>query len=238
MTCGTLPLLIAAFALSVPSAQARKVLVLGGTGLLGTRIVRLLVEDGRQVTVFVRPTSGRSPLHDLPVDYVVGDLMNEADVMTAIETAKPELIIVAVSSAFRNETFYETISRNIVKAAKASPVQQIIHHGAVGAGDNMDLHPQVPWDSVPGVVRRMHDHGLAEQNLLSSGLNVTIIRNSRVWPDDTPATGRATLTEDQRTLTPITRADLAELTLQCVDNPACNGKIYHAKDDSLGWPPP
>ena len=217
--------------------KTRRVLVLGGTGLLGARIVRLLAGNDTQVTVFVRPTSDRSPLSDLPVDYVTGDLMNHRDVMNAVKTARPKVIIVAASSAFRNEHFYETLSKNLVKAAKANAVQQIIHHGAIGAGDNMALHPQVPWDSVPGVVRRMQDHGLAEQNLLSSGLNVTIIRNSRVWPDSTPATGHAMLTEDQRVLTPITRADLAELTLQCVDNPACSGKVYHARDDSLGWPP-
>ena len=44
--------------------------------------------------------------------------------------------------------------------------------------------------------------------------------------------------EDRSTLTPITRADLARFTLDCLDNVECHGKVYHNKDDSLTWPPP
>ena len=79
----------------------------------------------------------------------------------------------------------------------------------------------------------MLDHGVAEKNLLASEIQVTIMRNSRVWPDRIPATGQAELVEDQAVLMPITRADLAVLTLQCLDEPACAGKIYHAADPSL-----
>jgi hypothetical protein len=66
----------------------------------------------------------------------------------------------------------------------------------------------------------------------------TIIRNTRLWPDGTPPTGRAELTEDDTTITPMTRADLARLTVQCLDNPACLNKTFHVRDTSLAWPPP
>ncbi len=102
----------------------------------------------------------------------------------------------------------------------------------------MALHPDVPWKSVPGLERRMLDHAKAEENFFASGINTTVIRNSRVWPHGTPSTGQASLSEDPATLTPITRIDLAILTMQCLDNPECVGKVYHAKDESLTWPPP
>jgi len=66
----------------------------------------------------------------------------------------------------------------------------------------------------------------------------TIIRNARLYPDEKPATGQAELTEDDTVLTPMTRADLAILTLRCVGNAACYRKTYHVKDLSLPWPPP
>ncbi len=67
---------------------------------------------------------------------------------------------------------------------------------------------------------------------------MTIIRNSRVWPDWKPGTGEAELTEDQTTLTPMTRADMARLTMECLGKTACFGKTYHVRDTSLSWPPP
>ena len=45
-----------------------------------------------------------------------------------------------------------------------------------------------------------------------------------------PATGTARLTEDTGAMGPITRADLAVLTMGCLYIEACFNKIYHAVD--------
>lgn len=36
----------------------------------------------------------------------------------------------------------------------------------------------------------------------------------------------------------MTRADLAAFNVRCVSDPACLGKTWHIRDDSLAWPPP
>ena len=60
--------------------------------------------------------------------------------------------------------------------------------------------------------------------LRGSGVPYTIIRNARIYPPESPATGKAALTEDDSIITPMTRADLAKLTLSCVVNilPCCS----------------
>lgn len=54
--------------MTVPGVNAAEsesdILVFGGTGQLRARIVRLLLEDGHDVAVFVRPTSDRSRLDE------------------------------------------------------------------------------------------------------------------------------------------------------------------------------
>lgn len=219
-------------------ALADGVLVFGGTGQLGARIVRLLVEAGEDVTVFARPTSDRSRLDGLEVRYAVGDMLDEESVAAAFASAQFRVVIYAARAPITDAPFYDITSGYIAKYAKATGVSQIIHHGAVGAGENMAEFPDLPWDAVPGLRARMEDHGAAERNYFASGVNTTILRNSRVWPDETPGTGKAELTEDQSTMTPTTRADLAALTMQCLDDPACSNRIYHVRDDTLPWPPP
>lgn len=236
-----LPITLLGIGMSTPACA--DVLVFGGTGQLGARIVRLLLAEGEDVTVFARPTSNRRRLQGLGVDYAVGDMTNDADVAAAFEPGPDdrrmiERVIIAVRAPLGEIGFYSTISDNVARHAQEAGVSQIIYHGAVGAGSNMAVHDDVPWDSVPGLAARMEHQGKAEATFLGSGIAATIIRNSRVWPDDTPATGKAELTEDQSVLTPMTRADLALLTMNCLANSGCENKIFHVRDTSLTWPPP
>lgn len=231
-------LLSAAIAVGTPGAAWSDVLVFGGTGQLGARVVKLMLEADEDVIVFARPTSDRSRLAGLDIDYAVGDMMNDADVAAALESGDIDTIVIAVRAPLSVTGFYAAISDNVARHAKTAGVEQIIYHGAVGAGDNMAMHPDVPWESIPGLVARMEGQGQAEETFLASGIDMTIIRNSRVWPDSTPSTGQAELTEDQSTMTPMTRADLALFTMECFENSACAGKIYHVRDPSLTWPSP
>ncbi|MDG2242007.1 MAG: NAD(P)H-binding protein [Rhodospirillaceae bacterium] len=231
--------LVALCALFLPkgSALADGVLVYGATGQLGARVAALLVEKGEDVTVLVRDSSDRSRLAGLDAEYVVGDMMDEDSINAAFEGRSFRVVINTARAPTALKDFYKLSSTYIANAAKQNGVQQIIHHGAVGAGSNMALHPDVPWSQMPDLEPRMMDHGVAEEVFFSSGIPTTIIRNSRVWPDDTPPSGNATMTEDRTVLMPITRADLARFTIECLDNPDCFGKVYHAKDDKLTWPP-
>lgn len=52
-----------------------KALVTGAAGLIGAHIVQALVHAGHHVRALVRPTSRRGALEDLPVEWVVADLL-------------------------------------------------------------------------------------------------------------------------------------------------------------------
>ena len=83
------PSLVAALVLAVASASALDgpVLVFGGTAGVGLETVKVLRTRGIPVTVFVRPTSDRTPLEPLGVSYVVGDALNEQEVTAAFSAA-------------------------------------------------------------------------------------------------------------------------------------------------------
>jgi uncharacterized protein YbjT (DUF2867 family) len=221
------------------TAQERgAVLVFGGTGKLGSDIVKGLVGRSEKVIVFARRESKADLLKDLPVSYAVGDLFNATDVGAVFATNKVRAVIIALRVEDNDTRFYEKALTAIVGASKRAGVAQVIHHGAVGAGDNARNFTALGWEKVPGLLDRLKDQGIGEDLLKASGVPYTIIRNARIWPEATPATGKAVLTEDQTTMTPMTRADLANLTLQCLDNASCLGKTYHVRDESLTWPPP
>lgn len=231
-------LVMAATGTTAADQASLEVLVLGGTGKVGARVVRLLVNNGDQVTVFARAESDRSRISDLSVDYVIGDLLNAADIGAAFGDKKFNVVISAVRVQTSDLHFFERFMVPLTVHARANGVKQIIHHSAIGAGSNVEKFAGRGWERVPGLFDRLEDQGAGEDILRESGVPYTIIRNAGIYPDDTPATGTAELTEDDTALTSMTRADLALLTLQCFGNAACLNKTFHVKDPSLPWRPP
>jgi len=223
--------LLALFAMTTVAAgnNGADVLVFGGTGRLGAPIVRLLVEAGHPVTVFVRPTSDCSRLAGLEVSYVTGDLMDTDSVVAAVDGRTFRIVIDATARDAGGDLFYPAAMRNILQAVAGSHVRQLILYGSVGAGENMKQFPNLGFERMRDV---MEAKGEAEALLKAGGIDYTIIRSGIVKVDGTPATGTARLTENERVLCTVTRPDLAALAMQCLDNPACMNKTFHAVDDS------
>lgn len=61
------------------------ILVVGGTGALGSRVARMLSEQDQEVRCLVRATSDVSVLRSLPVDLVDGDLTDPASMAAACQ---------------------------------------------------------------------------------------------------------------------------------------------------------
>lgn len=66
------------------SASAGKVLVTGGTGFIGRRLVERLLQQGQQVRLLVRPTSLQKGLLPEGVDVAWGDVTDERAVREAM----------------------------------------------------------------------------------------------------------------------------------------------------------
>ncbi len=211
------------------------ILVFGATGQLGSDVVQTLVKAGKPVTVFVRPNSDLKRIADLNIASVQGDVLKDEDLAKVFKGTKFSVVIDTLARGSAGPEFYDVSERLISKWAKDTGVTQVILHSSVGAGKSKAIYPAQMWD-------RMKDTLLAkeagENHLIASGVKYTIIRNAYLPPYGTPATGKAKLYEDETKFGGVTRADLAELTLGCVNNPACFNKIYHAVDDTVQRPQP
>jgi uncharacterized protein YbjT (DUF2867 family) len=228
---------LAVLLLAVGSSHAgndNRVLVFGGTGQLGSAVVRELVAAGHPVTVFVRPSSDRSRLDGLNVSYVTGDILAAAQVRAAFDGRDFRTVVDATARGDADDEFYPTAMANIVAGAKTGGVRQIILHGSVGAGDNIAQFPQANFGRMRSTLAAK---GRAERLLIDSGISYTIIRNGILLSADLPPTRTARLSTDQRLMRKVRRTDLGLLTVLCVGNPDYLNGIWHAVDDSLDVPP-
>jgi uncharacterized protein YbjT (DUF2867 family) len=223
--------------LVTPAFAKDGVIVFGGTGRLGSDIVKLLVQADEDVSVFARKEDSRDRLKGLNVKYVMGDLLDDAAIARAMKAGKYRVAIDA--SAQRSDAkipdFYERVARSIATHGKTNGLKQFILHGSIGAGENIKIVPALAgYPQSEALI----DKGKAEIAVRESGVPYTIIRNGLIRNSEPlpPATQKAGLTADETTFSPVTRADLAILTLDVMDNPTRINRVYHAIDPSIPLP--
>jgi dihydroflavonol-4-reductase len=135
-----------------------QICVTGGTGFLGSYLVRLLSEKGHHLRVLHRPTSKLTALEGLVYESALGDVSDEASMQKAFAGCDWVFHAAAVADYWRADKSYMVEvnvegTRKVLAAAKASNVQRIIFTSSAGAiGLPKDKSPSdesVPFNLPP-----------------------------------------------------------------------------------------
>jgi uncharacterized protein YbjT (DUF2867 family) len=211
-----------------------RVLVFGGTRNTGLEVIRILRARGEPVTAFVRPTSDRTELEALGVDFAEGDAMDPATLPEAFAANKIRAVVSTIGCLSCEPPPDFEGNRNIVEAAKAAGVSRAILVTSIGAGDSGDTPPFVSRLVLQKILPLKTQ---AEEHLKASGLDYTIIRPGGLTPSSSSApTGNGYLTEDRAAFGFINRSDLAQLIVGCLDDPNTIGKTFAAADLNRAFP--
>jgi uncharacterized protein YbjT (DUF2867 family) len=144
------------------------ILVTGGTGRLGNRVVPRLVEAGREVRVLSRKPHMATP----GVEYVVGDLVTNEGVAAAVADAEV-VVHCAATGKIKEDTAQ---ARNLVEAAQKAGVRHLVNISVVGAD-------RIPVES--GVDRAMFAYFAAqravERAFEESGIPWTNLRATQFY---------------------------------------------------------
>jgi len=209
------------------ASQDGGVLIFGGTRNTGLEIAKILVARGDQVTAFVRPTSDLSGLDPLGVNYAVGDALNFDDVLAVLNSGTYRAVISTIGSSPRAENPVDyTGTVNIVEAAKVAGVERLLAVTIIGPGKSISMVPEEQRITLAGAIALK---AKAEDHIIASGLDYTIVRPGQLTHN--PANRSAKLSLDPGVTGPLTRADLAGLVVDCLDNDATIGQIYQAIGD-------
>lgn len=144
------------------------VLMIGGTGFIGTAIARRLVADGHVLRLATRRRDRAKHLIVLPTAEVV-----EADVHDPAALAllmRDQDTVISLAGILRGNftRVHAELPAKIAAAAKAAGVRRIVHISALGAAAD-----------APSAYQRSKAAG--EAALIESGLDVTLLRPSVVF---------------------------------------------------------
>ena len=129
-----------------PLAPGAKVLVTGATGFTGRVLVRQLTEAGADVRAIARASSDLTPLADLPVRWVRGDVFDPAVIREAIAGVEYVFHVAALYREARHpdEQYWKVhvqSTRELARAALAQPgFRRFVHVSTIGVHGHID-HP-------------------------------------------------------------------------------------------------
>jgi NADH dehydrogenase len=205
-----------------------KVLVVGGSGFVGSHLCRELKERGHEVTAM-----SRSPGNDdLPtgINKVMGNVTAYDSIKDAFEGKDAVYNLVALSPLFKpkggnqmHDKVHRQGTENVVRAAEKHGVGHYVHMSALGADPD-------------GPTAYIRSKGEAEQIVTESVLDYTIFRPSVVFGDGgefisftkllappyvTPLPGGG-----ETRFQPIWIGDLAPMLADAVEDEKHVGQIY------------
>lgn len=208
------------------------ILIIGATRGTGLEVARRLAGLGEPFSVLVRPTSDRAALDALgPRQVFVGDLLDPESVRGALAAAPLRAVVCTVGgrrgqkAPRPDHAGVQVLVEELL--AMPAPRPRLVLVTMVGAGDSRDL---VPAAALPFLGEAMELKTLAEDCLRASGLEHVILRPGGLHSG--AATGKAIRSSDRRVMGSISRADLARLVIECVDDPAAANQTWHALDPS------
>jgi len=212
------------------SVGVLNVMVFGASGKLGVEITKVLTSRGDKVTAFVRPTSDRSPLEPLGVEFAVGDAMDAESVLAGLQQSDFDAVITTIGG-FGDVPPDYIANANVFDAAVATGIRRVIMISTIGAGDSYESAPLI---SRLALAKLLPLKTQAEDHLRASGLDYTIIRPGGLPPGT--GTGGGLLSEDIETMGFINRQDLAPLVVGVLDDDSSIGKTLAAIDPARTAP--
>lgn len=150
------------------------VLILGGSGLVGGRLARALLANGHPVRCLARTPAKLVELANLGAEIAPGDMLDPNAVRRAVAGAAAVVLAVHTLSPQPGSAAGEgfmAIERqgleNVIAAMHAGGVRRVVYVTSLG------IAPEGPGDW-------LRERWQAEQRLLNSGLDATVIRPGHI----------------------------------------------------------
>jgi uncharacterized protein YbjT (DUF2867 family) len=207
------------------NSKNQSVLVVGSTGFLGMEICRQLVNAGKDVKAFVRPTSDATKvkaLQRLGVETREGDLKNPSSIKKALDGVD-SVISTASSTLSRQEgdsieTVDDAGQRNLIQAAMDSGVNQFIF---------VSFRPMNETFPLQTAKRNI------EKMLIRSNLNYTILQPGffmEIWLGpavgfDFPNSKVTVYGEGKNKISWVSLVDVAAVAVASLDNEAARNAV-------------
>lgn len=196
-----------------------KLVIFGSTGKIGKHLIAQSLDQGHEVTAFVR-NPDKVEMNHKSLKLIQGDVLNVAQVKAAIEGQDAVLCALGMP-IFNREKLREKGTKNILAAMKEIGVKRLVCLSVHGVGDSHSMLPLHYRLIIMPLLFRwvIADHKAQEKLIKNSGLDWVITR--AVNFTDAPYTGdyhHGFSALNKPATLKISQPDLADFMLKQVAN--------------------
>lgn len=199
--------------------SGRKILVLGATGGTGQQVIVRALQQGYEVTAFVR-TPQRLAITDDRLRVLAGSVTDDSQALAdAVRGQDAVISTLGVGRSFKSGELITLGVPRIVRAMEGQGVRRLIFTSAFGVGDTRRDAPLVPRIFMRVLLQDIYrDKERGEATLRASGLDWTLVYPAGLT--DAPARGRCRAGErlSLSGFPRIARADVADFLLNQIDD--------------------
>ncbi|GAA4024777.1 SDR family oxidoreductase [Streptomyces plumbiresistens] len=203
-----------------------RIVISGASGDLGRRVTRLLLDEdpGVGLTLVTRTPEKLADRVAQGIPVLEGDYTDPESLDVAYKGAETLFLISGLNLGRRVSEH-----RNAIAAAQRAGIRHIVYT-SVGGGE----HPNNPAMSAK-------DHYRTEQDLRSSGIGFTFLRNhlyaeivSNIWIAPAAEAGRLEMATGQGSLSPVAKGDVARSAAAVLRDPERHeGAVYEISGPEL-----
>ena len=210
------------------SAVMQKILMLGGTGFLGSHVCEKLAEIPCRVTVVTRRRESAKHLQLLPM-VDIAEIRSDDNAAMAPLLAEHDAVVNLIAILHGSEAAFEKVHvdmpRQLARACEAVGQRRIVHVSALGASLN-----------APSMYQRSKARG--ELALRESGLDVSVLRPSVIFGAGDKFLNTFAMLQKMFPVIPLACSgahfqpvwveDVATAIVKCLQDKSTIGKIYEA----------
>lgn len=193
-----------------------KIIVFGATGGVGQSVVKQAVENGFEVTAFVRTPEKLQTTHE-KLTIIKGDTFNQQEVTAAIAGHDAVVSCLGSSQGMKKSTELQDMVKNIVAGMQEQDVKRIVYTASAGIYNEL---PGISGKLMMGMLKNaLTDHRAAVDWIESHGLNYTIVRPMGLTNGPFSGQYREAAEGVPEKAKSIARADVAHFILKALNNP-------------------
>lgn len=197
-----------------------RVVVIGGSGRTGIEIVKLLVKAGHEVVGTIRNPKHMVALAEAGAEAALIDLdTSDFDAIVYALKGADAVVFAAGSAAGESSEIDRKGVLRTVRAAEKAGVKRYLAISAIGASTGLSTRSMS--DEMQDYYKQKRAAG---KHITGSDLDWTIIEPGGLT--DAKGTGKVTLSEDAIDEADIPRADVAAVTIACLEQPKTIGHVY------------